>query len=473
MSEGHPSDSIGARRIALADSLVDPHGAPKGVVAAENSRVTQLMAESYANPYEGWSKMREYGHRMLAAVGIVEPKKPQVIERPWLARSQASREEHIKSLLDESRERLRAGTVFGVDDIEVDAYLGLRAEENQSILPPIFRRWHAKAEEASGRQLSFLEWMTDHATDEQLLNVWQWHDSYLQRLDSEPRFQEMVAKVKRDYVRGVKRAVKDGRLDPAVLESLNALGGLDGVTITHASPFTAYTATTRARVDRENRRVTVSGAVDEKHLFHELTHVLQGGFLSLLNEGYTELVTAEIYNHAQRKKAKYDLEHSVYKDQIALCRILERLTHGVLDIREMSRIGTGDNPAVNSVRATLAVDERLGMPLFLYAVKDANEVQAAAAAKYTGIDALYGASRLLRNCMEVIEDAYVDERGRRLQHNAKSLLNTLLSDRILNKHDPIAIEAAIRSLVLADKDPDGLKIGWGRTAGAEAGVSVG
>lgn len=37
MGEGHPSDSIGARRIALADSLVDPHGAPKDVVAAENS----------------------------------------------------------------------------------------------------------------------------------------------------------------------------------------------------------------------------------------------------------------------------------------------------------------------------------------------------------------------------------------------------------------------------------------------------
>ena len=92
MSEGHPSDSIGARRIALADSLVDPHGAPKDVVAAEDIRVTQLMAESYA-PYEGWSKMREYGHRMLAAVGIVEPKKSRKLSsgRGWLGRRRAAR----------------------------------------------------------------------------------------------------------------------------------------------------------------------------------------------------------------------------------------------------------------------------------------------------------------------------------------------------------------------------------------------
>jgi len=69
-------------------------------------------------------------------------------------------------------------------------------------LPALFQDLHKQAEQEYGDELPFLTWMADHATDEQLLNVWQWHDAYLDNLDTDSTFQERIHSIKSRHLEG-------------------------------------------------------------------------------------------------------------------------------------------------------------------------------------------------------------------------------------------------------------------------------
>lgn len=448
----HDHAHVGRQRIDFADSLIDPSGPPQRIVSGENIRVAQLLAETNTDPYEDWSKLRRVGHHILAKAGLLKPKTAQPVERPWLSDAQANRTEYIKSMLDTSREEIRAGTVFGVDDFEVDTYLGLRGAHDHSMLPPLFRRLHGEIEESLGHKVSFLEWMADHATDDQLLNVWQWHDSYLEKLDNEPGFKEKVARVKKDYLRGSNLAVKARTLHSSASVTKDVL---EAIQIVHASPLTAYTATMRARADKKSHNsISVGRNVDDEDLFHEITHINHHGLVATLDEGATEIITAEIYNRAHPRKDKYDLGSSVYAQQIDLHSILERLTGGELSTYELSRIYAGGDRMVNTAHVVSQVDKHLGLPIFSGALRAASDTLAAITSRFAETDGTQVVSLMLLNWMSVFKDIYLDEHGRMRRHDAQQLLRRMVSKEMLQKYDQDTIGAVATITVEAIRDSE-------------------
>jgi hypothetical protein len=441
------SPDVGTRRVEHAAALVNPADQMRNVVALEDARVGQLLEDPHIDPYAGQPRVLALGRGMLAKAGLFITKPPQIVERPGLREAQAARKNHIESRLDDSREAIRSGTVFGVDDVVVDTYLGLR--EESSLLPDFFRQLHRQTEEKKGKKLSFLEWMADHADNEQLLNVWQWHDSYLQKLDSDPAFQEKVANVKQAYSRGISAAVVSGELHPYMHVTGEDVEAMD---VVHASPLSSLTAIAFASADQTLNKVFVRGDIDEAKLFHEMTHLAKPGFHSVFTEGATELITSVIYNNAYPGNELYDLEHSPYEEQMDVLASFDRLAEGRLGVHELSRLYAGDNRNFNTVNLVAEADAGLAAPVCLYALQRVYAKTQDAGDIFTEAEIIHATQYLLRSWVSVLEDAYFDDHGKRMHYDADSLLERLLSSDILRRHEQSSVDSVIRILLKATEN---------------------
>lgn len=259
------------------------------------------------------------------------PPQPRLIERPYLEDNQQRQNEIITEELDQSREIIKNNIVEGIDDVAVDVRMGLRADD--CILPPLFQELHRRAEEKVGGEITFLKWMTDHATNEQLTNVWQWHDKYLSDLDNDPAFQERVSSIKAGYVEGSKQAIAAGALHPdiAVHEPK-----MEAIHVVHGSPFSPVLANANAYVDRKIGVVQMREGIDDFMLYHEITHLF-GGMQFEFDEGITDLVAAEVYNRVHPEDGHVDPRSSVYADQIATLEAIDRMSGGQAGLYELSR----------------------------------------------------------------------------------------------------------------------------------------
>lgn len=121
-------------RYTLTKALVKKEGAPRYVVGAEDRRVSELMAETYVDPYRHDGALKRVGRSLLTRAGLVTPRKPELVERPYLETSQHHQQEHVSDELEYARALLKENYVAGVDDTAVDAYLDIRSDE--SIVPP-------------------------------------------------------------------------------------------------------------------------------------------------------------------------------------------------------------------------------------------------------------------------------------------------------------------------------------------------
>lgn len=341
------------------------------------------------------------------------------------------------TLLDQSREIIRNNTIEGVDDLTVDAQLKLRSED--CMLPPLFQNLHRRAEEESGREIPFLKWMTDHATDEQLTNVWQWHDTYLHDLDSDPAFQERVQAIKATYAEGIQQAIAAGSLHPAMaVDEAN----LENARIVHGSPFSPILATSFAYAQRETGLVQMREGVSDFNLCHELTHLQKGGFFKELDEGMTDLIAAEVYNRAHPENEPIDPHERVYADQVAALESINRLSGNQLSLYKASQFYAGSDTKINTLQFLAQANMTIGLPILVPIWQLSRGIQGNMQA-YNRSDRYLWADWFMRQQTAIFESAMLDAQGNKVAQTTQEVTERLISPDIAEKYDRELVAASL------------------------------
>jgi hypothetical protein len=421
--------NIELRRHSLSRALVHPSGAARYVVGAEDHRVEELLDERYVDPYAGESKGASLGRALLAKVGLHEPRPPQLVERPYLEENQQRQSEAIADELAISRELIRDNIVEGVDDVVVDTRLGLRTDS--SVLPPLFRELHRRAEEAVGHEITFLKWMTDHATDEQLTNVWQWHDHYLSNLDKDPAFIEQISSVKTGYPEGSQKAIDAEALHPdmAVQEPR-----MEAISVVHGSPFSPVLAFAHASADRITSVIQVREQVSDLMLYHEVTHLLNGGLIFEFDEAATDLIAGTVYNHSNPEGEPFDPSNSVYANQIASLAAIERMTDGEVGLYELSRIYSGPDNSINTLSLANRIDEAIGLSVTIPLVEASRGIIEKGMGTHSGGVVRQAAQLLMRRQTEFLAAMMFDDAGNKVARTAQELATRMLFPDTLAKY---------------------------------------
>jgi len=344
----------------MSEHLVDPQGDLRHIVAQEDQRVANLMTERYVPEH----RSRQVARKVLGVVGVQLADKRFI---PPTSSEVASREQdtaEVRRTLEASRDYLRKHTKWGRDDVEVDAYLGMGRElgDKNAILPSSFRGWHKAAQDETGTKFTFLQWMTDHATDEQLTNVWQWHDSYLSKLDNDPAFLEQVTRTKADFQRGLKEGLRTHELHHNMAEPAQ---GVDRITVRHGSPFSAMTSVGEAYASAESNTLYIRPDRHDFILHHEYLHVLYPGFGDpSVNEPATDRLALVTYNNSHAPDQKLKADSRKYSDEMQTQAILERMGDGKYGLYELSRDYAGSKVTNrNWAEYVLDTDAAIGMPI--------------------------------------------------------------------------------------------------------------
>lgn len=348
--------SLEEKRASMTAGLVNPDASPRYVVGAEDTRVTELLDETYHDPYENSGKIARLGRGLIARTGLYTPRGPELVERPLLESTQERHTDAIRRELEFARDTL-GRHAEGVDDVAIDAYLQINSDD--SIIPPHFRHLYREAQKTSGEQFTFIKWMTHHASDEQLLNVLQWHDSYLQQLDESPEFIERVERLKHDYIAGLETAKEAGHIHDSFLGDTDTIRN---ASIQHASPLSVLNATSRAFLLKTNNSIQVRPDVDDLTIFHELTHN-EVGFTFEFDEGFVDRAARIIYRQGTDHYAPED--ESVYLPQMKTLDAIGRLAPDAISTYNLSKLAAGKNRISNTVQLLGEVDHPLGFPLFL------------------------------------------------------------------------------------------------------------
>ena len=329
-----------ARRVSLSMELINPHDMPRYVVGLEGARVDELLDDRYTNPDANGSRFGGIGRALLQGASLCD-QKAEFIKQPDFVVTQSKPEGQIQHMLDTSRMVIRGGILWGVDDVAVDNYLGIRAEA--SILPGFLCGLHKQAEQKLGHELSFLAWMSHKptsrepygASDDQLLNVWQWHDQYLAGRNNDPAFRERIIALREGYMRGLTAAIQAKDLHPS-LGSEPA--DINRIMVVHGSPFSPILAFAKGYADKHGQEVQVRQDVTDYEMYHEVTHMLNGGLVGELDEGATDMIATTIYNHAHPVEERVAIEDSVYFDQVAVLQSIGRMTDGEVGLFNPSSI---------------------------------------------------------------------------------------------------------------------------------------
>jgi hypothetical protein len=435
-----PTPETNPHRNEVNFVLPQPYGAPRNAVGLENVRVDELLNESWVDPYAGQSKVMALGRKALSRATSYEPQAPYAAPRPWLEAAQQERAASVKDELDRTRNLIQMTVLEGVDDIRVDRYLGLRAKD--SILPPLLLDAHHAAEQQQGKEISFLQWMSGHASDEQLLNTLQWHDSYLERLDTAPEFLEKVNDAKQGYQRGVQLAIDSGELHPSMQIDEDQLHNMR---IVHASPLAPYTADTNGTSFVGRNFITVSPDAEDRTLYHELSHALKPGFNGQFTEGATELVTRAIYNQAHPGK-EYDLTRLAYDNQLRMLATMNHLTGGALNTYELSRIYAGPDQQANTQQLIDAVDGRLEFAVLKHTLQAAQEVADILHPGYSTVASISDAYTYAAGAMKIFESIFLKE-GKLVTPGAESVIRHTQAVHGEGMTDTLAIECAKRAAI--------------------------
>jgi len=372
--------------LELSRALVDQELSPRSVVEQENIRVNALLSEVSQGPGEPSERLR------LLDRGLLQDH---------------SEQSQVQDSLGKSRDMLIQLVNQGVDDVQVDKRLGLRTEE--SILPPLFRELHRQAELNEGRPISFLEWMAVDATDDQLLNVWQWHDGYLRERNNDQTFQEQISRVKDGYLYGTKIAIDAGDLHPSMAIDVP---DMDSHRIVHGSPFSPILAGAHAYVDHESGTIQLRDEVPDYTLYHELTHVLKPGLGDYLNEGPTDIIATTVYNHAHPESERIALDQSVYYDEIATLQSIERMTRGKVGMYALSEACAGANANDNLLQLAVSIDKATGVAIGAPLLDAPRAIFASLADNNVPFNrVILDAKYIGRETTELIETALLDEHG--------------------------------------------------------------
>lgn len=433
-------------RLNVSHALTSEMDSSRYVVAKEYERVTELLNERYVPADAHRSRLVKLGHWLGAKAGLYKPKPDVPVARPWLQARQERKQELIRSELESSRQFLRGQILWGVDDVAVDERLGLR--EEVSILPPLFQQLHQKTEKELGREISFLDWMTNYATDDQLINVWQWHDDYIRRHEEDPRFKERVARIKASYKEGLAKAIEAGDLHEDMAAYIEEVDGKD---IKHGSPFSPILS--HAAAFAEGSTIQVRPWVADYDLYHELTHFAGGGFVDLFDEGAIDLIAMAIYNHSHPASEQMSRQDLVYKDGVAALEALERITEGSVDLRELSYLAAGGQKSINTVGLIVKVDAPLGAPFLTALVIRSQTLMKSKIGEVNGGTLRHASHMLLRRGLDALASVVLDADGKLVVRSIEDFVSRVLSDEFRNTHsqdevaDALGIAAEAHALI--------------------------
>jgi hypothetical protein len=345
--------------LALTHSLMSPIEAPRYAVNLEDRRVTELLAEpAPIDPYAQMPRFKQIGRHALEGMGLLQKLQPHVPERPHLSESQADYEQGAEDELNETRELLKMHTTE-TDGMAIDMFLGIYGDKvENSILPNSLKIAFDQTRNALDEDISFITWLAEHATNEQLLNVLQWHDIYLQDLDNSDAFKQRVENVKAEFSRGLDQAVKKGLLHPSLLESTEVVRHIP---VKHSSPLSPIIAAANAYINHPITEVHVRQDPDTFTFYHEFTHLLGEGFVSELDEGRTDLIAKAIYDQvSDTPTPKHQLS---YDTQITTLEMMNEFSNGELDLFKLSELSAGLDQETNTQLLFNVIDSHLGYPL--------------------------------------------------------------------------------------------------------------
>jgi hypothetical protein len=436
-------NEVDTDRSLVSKVLLHDSASPRYVVGVEEERVASLLDETYTDPHAGEARAMQFGRELMERAGLRTPNEPQLVDRPFLEADQAARREAVHEELTASRDLLRDRINPGIDGLVIDEYLGLR-ENHQTLLPDHFKHVHQQAEADTGRRLSFTEWMSDHATDDQLLNVWQWHDHYLRTLDEAPEYQSQIERVTQGYADGVDAAIADGTLHP----SMRHEGNGDGVTIRHGSPFSPLMAVGYAYVDPDLRTIYTRQGVTDYSMFHERTH-LEGGLGSTFDEGATELITYAVYSRSGTVAEPYGIEGSAYRDNIATLVSLDMMTGRHVGLYGISEFYAGPYRQANAAAFAIHVDDEIGLPVCQQVITNGRELHAELAANLDLGSAALATQLSMRLESELMESALVDPYGNRIHLSMSEIAQRIVSEDNITRYGPGVVLRSLKTVALA------------------------
>jgi len=399
----------------------------------EERRVEELLDVRYVNPDDMNGRLIRSTRALLTRVGLRRPTAMVELGRPGLNERQEESRQSIADELEMGRQRLRECISDDIDRVAIDANLGLRSET--PLLPGTLLNFHAQAEQSAGREICFVEWLTDFASDEQLLNVWQWHDDYLDRLDAAPQFEARIERLKREYRQGLQQAIAEGELHPDLMDKTHHM---DDMKVVHGSPLSPVMAIARAQMVRARNTVYVRDGVTDDTLFHEFTHGISGGLVAELDEGATDIIAASVFNHSSYgEEGKEYCYQEAYTNDVKSLQIIEALSGGICGTLELSRACAGSDPIRNTVDYTLQLDEHLGLPLSNPLILFARNVYLRTKSKgvFAHNEVVEYSSSKMRKVLEVFRDVLLDAQGRQVTHTAQELVSNIASPRSVNDYD--------------------------------------
>jgi hypothetical protein len=277
-------------------------------------------------------------------------------ERPDQEETKTIEEQEFERPFIVSRDRMKTELAEGIDDSGIDEYL--RIHTDQSILPPFLQEQHRQTEHELGQDISFYRWMADHASDDQLASVQQWHDDYLKELDTDPWFIEQVEEMRANYAAGIAEAIAAGDVNPSLAVTADAL---EAVRIVHSSPFSPLLKTASAYAYSDAKLIKVSPYIRDFTLYHEVAHTAGNG--GIFDEGLTDLVALSVYGHRPDEPSTVGVNG--YNDQYEMLYIVKQLSEGTIGTYELSEIFAGRHTSDFAKDRAFAnrVDAAIGFPV--------------------------------------------------------------------------------------------------------------
>jgi hypothetical protein len=210
---------------------------------------------------------------------------------------------------------------------------------------------------------------------------------------------------------------------------------LENVRIVHGSPFSPVLATAHAYIDENTNTIQIREQIDDIRLFHETTHILWGGLPFALDEGATDMITAEIYNRVH-PEAPYYLMDSAYLDQIDTIQALSLMIGSQLGLRELSFYYAGADTIENTLWLADHIDEALAMPITVPLIQASQEFIQEHILHGDGAVLRKAAELFLKHQVMLLREVLFDKAGNQVASTADEAAARLLTPAIISKYSP-------------------------------------
>lgn len=195
-------------------------------------------------------------------------------------------------------EKAERNLIHNASLARADLRVKMRSQVNKDILekyldqddtnvPAMFRKW----KDSEGK-VSWEEWLSNGATQEQFINFLEWHNYHMNEVQRSPDVQEQIATQKLEYAEGITKAIEEGWLPP------DASKALDILQKTEVRVGDIFDMAMTGRLGYHYEKFDY--AVVDKNLIrdvtkHELNHTVLGGVGdAFLNEAITEHITQSL-----------------------------------------------------------------------------------------------------------------------------------------------------------------------------------